>query len=224
MRPDGRPGGRKRNPIIEAARRVQIIDAAIQVVGTVGYAQASLARIAEQAQIAKSVVSYHFASKEDLLEQVVAQIYGDVWAFVEPRLVAEDTAAGKVEAYIAAELAYMRDNRARLRAAGSIVTNHRNADGTLRFAAETDDAVVVMLTDVLRRGQRDGEFREFEPRIMAITINQALDGALAQFARNSEEDLDVYAAELTALFAAAMAQEPPDDSGGRQDTTSGEPR
>lgn len=209
-----------RNPIIEAARRAQIIDAAIQVVGTIGYAQASLSRIAEQAHISKSVVSYHFASKEELLEQVVTQIYGEVWTIVEPRLMAEDTAAGKVQAFIAAELAYMRDNRARLRAVGSIVTNHRGDDGGLRFTTESDDAVLVLLTDILRQGQRDGEFREFEPRIMAITITQALDGALAQFARNTQEDLNGYATELITLFAAAMAADRDDP----RHSTTGEQR
>ncbi len=209
MRTDSRPTGRKRNPIIEAARRDQIIEAAVQVVGAIGYARASLARIAEQAGVSKSVISYHFTSKEELLEQVVTQIYSDIWGFIEPRILAEETAAGKVRAFISSELEYLRDHRAHLLAVGSVVTNHRNEDGDLHFAAESNDAVVSMLADILRQGQLDGEFREFDPTVMAISINQALDGALAQFARDPGVDLDAYAAELVALFAAATAGQDP---------------
>ncbi|MGW4801760.1 hypothetical protein ACWEPC_56030 [Nonomuraea sp. NPDC004297] len=38
MQSDSRPTGRKRNPIIEETRRKQIIDAAIETVATLGYA------------------------------------------------------------------------------------------------------------------------------------------------------------------------------------------
>lgn len=220
MRSVGRPSGRTRNPIIEAARREQIVEAAIDVVATIGYSQASLARIAERARVSKSVISYHFSSKDELLEQVVETIFGDIGRFIEPSLAAEDTAAGKVRAYLTAELAYLRDNRARLRAVGSIVTNHRGDHGALRFAS-ADDAVVAVLSDILRQGQRDGEFREFDPRIMAMTINVALDGALAQFAKDDTEDLDRYASELIALFAAATAR-PPADGGRLNRPRSGE--
>ena len=55
MRPKDGAGGRV--SFIQAARRRQIIAAAIET--AVGYGQASLARIAEHADISKSVISYH---------------------------------------------------------------------------------------------------------------------------------------------------------------------
>lgn len=211
MQSNDRPTGRERNPIIEAARRTQIIEAAIEVVARTGYAQASLARIADQAAISKSVISYHFSDKDALLEQVVATVYADIWKFIEPRLAAEATAAGKLRAYITAELAYLREHRARLRAVGSIAVNHRDSQGELRFTAESDDAAVALLAEILRQGQRDREFSEFDTTVMAITVNRALDGALAQFAKDATTDLDHYARELIALFTAATARRPKDE-------------
>lgn len=207
MRTDSSPSGRKRNPIIEAARRAQIIDAAIETVAAVGYAQASLARIARQAQTSKSVISYHFAGKDDLLEQVITQIYEDTWAFTEPRLDAEPTAAGKLRAYIAAELEYMQSHRSRLLAVGSIVINHRTDDGTLRFAPSADESVITVLSGIMRRGQDGGEFRDFDPRVMAVTVSQAIDGALSQWALDATTALAAYAAELITLFDLATRRE-----------------
>lgn len=96
------------------ARRAQIIEAAIATVTAVGYGQASLARIAAEAGISKSVISYHFVNKEDLLEKVVEQVLADWDASMRPMVDAEPTATGRLAAYIRSRLAYLRDNRTRL--------------------------------------------------------------------------------------------------------------
>ncbi|MFD6455458.1 TetR family transcriptional regulator, partial [Nocardia sp. NPDC060220] len=52
MRPENKPDGQHRS-FIEEARRRQIIAATVEVVSELGYANASLARIAERAGISK---------------------------------------------------------------------------------------------------------------------------------------------------------------------------
>lgn len=198
MRPTDRPSSR--NPIIEAARRTQIIEAAIEVIAETGYAQASLSRIAARAAVSKSVVSYHFNGKDELFDALLAEIYDGIWAFIEPRIQVEQTAAGKLRVYITALLAYARDHRLRLVAVNRVAFNHRGRGGDVPAAPGTDDPIVAMLSRMLTQGQHDGEFAQFDPDVMAIAINQALDGALAQFARNPAEDLDHYASELVSLF------------------------
>ncbi|TMR24884.1 TetR family transcriptional regulator [Nonomuraea turkmeniaca] len=200
MQSVSRPSGRKRNPIIEEARRKQIIDAAIQTVASVGYAQASLSRIAQHAQISKSVISYHFAGKDELLEQVVNQIYDDTWAFIQARLETETSAAGRLRTYIQANLDYMRAHRSRVLAVGDIVGSHRAADGTPRFATTTDESVITLLAAILRQGLDDGEFRDFDPQVVAVTVGQALIGAVGRWAVDPTVDLTAYAIELTTLF------------------------
>jgi AcrR family transcriptional regulator len=205
MRPDDSPSERnpterKRNAIIEEARRRQIIDAAIETVATVGYAQASLARIAQCAKTSKSVVSYHFAGKDDLLEQVVTQVYNDSWAFIEPRLAGHASAAGKLGAYIESNIEYMRARRSHLLAVGDIVRSHRTADGRLRLELGADESVLSLLIGILRHGQRDGEFRDFDPRLVAVTVSQAIIGVLSAWVADPRIDLTAYAAELVTLF------------------------
>ena len=56
---------------IAAARREQIVAAAIEVIAAAGFAQASFARIAEHAGLSSTrLISYHFAGKADLMATV----------------------------------------------------------------------------------------------------------------------------------------------------------
>jgi AcrR family transcriptional regulator len=192
---------------IQAARRQQIIAAAISTVTAVGYGQASLARIADQAQISKSVISYHFANKDALLEQVVHQVNDDWAAFLRPLLDAETTATGRLAAYIRARLAYMRDNQARLVAVAEIVVNHRGPDGKPVFAERDTDPAAELVT-ILRDGRQNGEFRDFDPIVLAMTITQGIDGALTYWAEHPQTDLSAYGEELVTLFGLATASDP----------------
>jgi AcrR family transcriptional regulator len=187
---------------IQAARRQQIIAAAIATVTAVGYGQASLARIADQADISKSVISYHFANKDDLLEQVVVQVDEDWAAFMRPFLEAETTAAGRLAAYLRSRLAYMRDNHERLIAVAEIVVNHRDSDGRPVFA-ERDADPASELVAILHEGGRTGEFRAFDPVVLAMTITQGIDGALTYWAEHPDTDLTAYGEELVTLFGLA---------------------
>lgn len=192
---------------IEEARRVQIIGAGIETIAEVGYGLASLAQIAKRAQISKSVISYHFADKDDLIERIVEQIYGDSWLATKPRLDAETTAAGKLRAYIEAQISYFSADRARLLAVGSIVVNHRDADGALRFSPGADESVVQVLGDLLRAGQASGELGDFDARVVAVTVSHAITGALEQWAIEPDLDLDAYTAQLIRLFDLAIHKE-----------------
>lgn len=182
-----------------------MIAAAIETVTAVGYGQASLARIAEHAEISKSVISYHFANKSDLLEQVVVQVLDDWAAFMQPFLDAESTATGRLAAYIRSRLAYMRDNQTKLVAVAEIIVNHRDADGKPVFA-ERDAAPVAELVDLLRSGQQAGDFRGFDPVVLAMTITQGIDGALTYWAEHPGTDLTAYGEELVTLFGLATQQ------------------
>jgi hypothetical protein len=60
----------------------------------------------------------------------------------------------------------------------------------------TLDAIEQMLV----RGQQSGEFRSFPTRPMAVTIGQAIDGALLQGVAHPDLNLTAFAAELVTIF------------------------
>lgn len=199
MRSKTSPGGREQT-FIEAARRAQVVQAAVETVNEVGYGRASLARIAQQAGISKSVISYHFAGKDDLFRAVVEHVLTDCAEFMQPRLAAATTAGEWLRVHIRAELAYMASHHANFVALGEIIVNHRDEEGAKSFDGDVDESTVRDFVEVLERGQREGEFRDFDPRVLAVTIAQAIDGALSQWATGAVTDLGAYAEELVTVF------------------------
>jgi AcrR family transcriptional regulator len=206
MRSKNSPTGRQ--SFIERARREQIIEAGILTIADVGYGHASLARIAERAGISKSVISYHFDDKDELIELVVEKIYGDSWLATKPRLDAEPSAAGQLRAFIEAEIAYYVTHRERLLAIGSIVVNHRAPDGSLRYPPGAEASVVRVLVGLLRAGQDSGELGNFDPLPIAVTVSYAITGALEQWVLDPAIDLTAYCAQLVQMFDCAIRAQP----------------
>ena len=196
MQPDPSPDGRQRRSFIEEARRAQIEVAAAGVVAEFGYANASLARIAERAGISKSVISYHFAGKDDLLTSMVSSFFDEGWAHMSERIDAESTATGKLRAWIAAEIEFFAAHRIRFLAMSDIVLNHRAPDGSRPFDGASDEETAGM-AEILTAGQSAGEFRDFDPASIATVIIRCSQGLLSSWALDESIDL---AAQTEALL------------------------
>lgn len=207
MRTKNASGGQKRPSFIEAARRAQLIECAIETIATLGYAQASLAQIAKRANISKSVITYYFASKEELLEQVVTEIYTAAVQAVTPQITAQPTAALRLQAYIRSAVDYIGTHRMQMVALMEIALNFRTADGKLRYSGATEEWILTALEALLRQGQQEGDFRPFDLRVMAVTIRRAIDAVPFLFATNPNLDVESYARELVTLFDRATRKE-----------------
>lgn len=200
MRPEISPSGQEASSFIEAARRSQLVDAAIEVIASVGYAQASLSRIAENAGISKGVISYHFADKDHLIRQTVEQILAAFGSYMRPRVQAErDSAAAMLRAYIESHVGFMREHRKHILALVDILSNARGKNGKC-VVNPKDDSGLTALEQILRRGQRTGEFRRLSPRVMAVAIRGALDAIAPQMVTDPELDFEAYSRELTTIF------------------------
>jgi len=201
MRSRIQPNGQRRPSFIEAARRAQIVAAAIEMIATLGFAQASFARIADRAEISKGVISYHFAGKDDLIRAVVSEVFAAAQAFTRPRLAAESTAAGMLRACIESDVAFMRAYPTHLRALVEVFTNFRTAEGNLHYEGVSEEEPrLAEVEKILRTGQQSGEFREFSTRVMAVAITGALNAGLLQWGANPALDLEACARELVNLF------------------------
>ncbi len=171
-----------------------------------GYTNTSLARIAEHADISKSVITYHFSGKDELLRLVATQFFERAWQHMETQIVARDTAAGQVEAWIGSQLEFFHEHRTEFLAMSEIVTNHREPDGSHAFAREVAEEVDG-LAEILARGQRDQEFRSFDTRRVATIILRAADGVLGSWAMDETVDLPQQTAALLDFIDHAIRRE-----------------
>ena len=202
-------GSSGRRSFIEEARRAQIVAAAAETVAEVGYARASLARIAERAGISKSVISYHFDGKEDLLAQVAGDFFERTWEQMAPRIDAADSAAGKVAAWITSELEYFAAHRDRFLAMSEVVMNHRAPDGSRPFAGDEAEEVAG-IAEILAAGQAAGELREFDVREVAVIVVRCIDGVVGAWVVDEEVDLAALSAGLVDFVLHALGAGPVD--------------
>ncbi|HUN99350.1 MAG TPA: helix-turn-helix domain-containing protein, partial [Bradyrhizobium sp.] len=63
----------------------KIFDAATRIVGRYGYAEASVARITEQAGVAQGTFYNHFDNRQELLDQLLPKIGQDMVRFIRER-------------------------------------------------------------------------------------------------------------------------------------------
>ncbi|BDM69301.1 TetR family transcriptional regulator [Streptomyces nigrescens] len=208
----GDPKGREpERSFIEKARRAQIMDAAVETIAARGFAKASLAQIAERAGISKGVISYHFAGKGELIERLVEQIYEGIGAFVAARLEREAGKAAWLRVYVESVAAYMQDHRSQLAALGEIFGNYRTEEGALHYGVASSEPLYAALEGVFLEGQRNGEFRDFDVRVMAVSLQAGIDHMFAYWSAHPEHDLAAHARQLADLFEHATRADPAPD-------------
>jgi AcrR family transcriptional regulator len=195
----------------EAARRAQVVQAAIDTIAEVGFARASLARIGARIGISKGLIGYHFAGKDDLIKQVVLEILEHGKAYMLPRILAEaSTGSGFLRAYIESNLGFMREHRNQMVAIVEIARGGLTADGQQRFYGDADvDEAVNILQQHLARFQSQGQLRpDFDPRVMAVAVRAAIDAVPRRLAHDPDLDIDSYATEIANLFHLATSLDP----------------
>ena len=190
----------KERTFTEVARRAHIIEAAIATLVEVGYARASLAQIAQRAGISKGLISYHFAGKDELLEQVVEHVYTTGTKFMIPRMLAAGSARELLRIYIEVNVAYIGAHRREMQALVEIFANFRTAEGKPRYDLAAEEPIIAATEAIFARGQAEGDFRPFATRVMAITVRRAIDAVTVQAATDPAFDTEAYGRELANLF------------------------
>ncbi|WP_152365874.1 TetR/AcrR family transcriptional regulator [Microlunatus speluncae] len=199
-----------------AARRAQIIEATIETIAEVGYARTTFARIATRGGLSSTrLISYHFAGKTALMQAVITDVYASINEFLITRAGGDPatrpirypadrpvddhpgSAAAELNAYITGIVAYVDDHRTRMRALQSIFAAlHDDPDNPATQQADPQRTVMAHLQDLLRRGQDRGEFRDFDPLVIAALVQRSLEGLIRLLDSTPDTDLTRYADEL----------------------------
>ncbi|MFL1431689.1 MULTISPECIES: TetR/AcrR family transcriptional regulator [unclassified Nocardiopsis] len=203
MRSKNETDGQKRS-FIEEARRSQIIAAAIETIAEAGYPKASLARIAARAQVSKGVISYHFAGKDELMDQVVTTVYTDIAETLVPRLTEQESTLDVVRAHVLGVAEYALAHPERLRALTEIFVHHRDADGVPIYGSMAAEPLYESMEGLYRQGQESGEMRPFDVRVMAVTQQASIDAMFGYWIARPDTDLLAHAGELADLLVRAV--------------------
>ncbi|MEV0644041.1 TetR/AcrR family transcriptional regulator [Phytomonospora sp. NPDC050363] len=188
----------------EQARRAQIVAAAIDTIAEDDLPKASFSRIARRAGLSSTgLISYHFAGRQDLLDEVVATVTADFTAYVLAR--GDDgTPAGGLRTFLAASLDYMREHRARLVAMLRVQeASAAAAEGAGDLAASDRAKLAALLVE----GQRAGDFRDFDADVMAGFVLSLRNGVIARVAREPGFDPAACAGELVKVVELATRRE-----------------
>lgn len=196
MRTESRGAGESRGTVGGRARREQIERAAAEVLAEVGYAAASVGRIAEHAGVSKGVITYHFPSKNELLRRVALRLFEECSAHIAAATSETTMPAGRLRAGISAEFEFFSTRRIEFLAMAEIMANHRDASFGYAFE-EVSAAETGILADLLAEGQAQDEFGAFDVHEVAHLISAAKNGLLDRWA--SDESLNLASASAKML-------------------------
>jgi AcrR family transcriptional regulator len=188
--------GMSRRTFTETARRAQIVEAAIATIADVGYRNASYAQIAKRAGLSSTgLISYHFGTRDELIQQVVQEVVGAIGAHMAQRLTAVPNATAALRTYIEGNVEFIGAHRQQMKALLEIFVN-----GGFDYGADAEQAVLSPIEGILREGQRAGEFRPFDAKVMASLVQRAVDGLPFLLATEPGLDVPSYGAEVATVF------------------------
>lgn len=186
-------------------RREQIVEATIEVIARDGVAMASYERIREHAGISSTrLISYHFVSKDELLQAVLEHIVAHAGTVMGPRIAAAGTHRERLAEYIRANVAFLAERPSYAVAAIEVL----GAIAPAAAGTETEDQSELLLRRLFDDGRSAGEFRAFDTAVMAATLRAAIDRAVTRFGRRPDTDLIAWGDELVAAFDRAVRADP----------------
>jgi AcrR family transcriptional regulator len=178
------------------ARRAQIVAATIAVIAEEGLAQASFARIAQHAGLSSTrLISYHFAGKDELMQAVVEQVFGEIGGYMTERVGAATDSWGRLCAYIEGNVEFTATHRGPMKALLEIVLG-----GALPRGLAESQTAESHVERILREGQAAGQFRDFDARVVGMTVQRSVEGLPFLLAAEPDFDTAGYARELIELF------------------------
>jgi AcrR family transcriptional regulator len=205
VRSKSQRGGNKGRAFVDVARRSQLVDCAIEAIAELGFQRASLAEIGRRAGLTKAAIFYHFASRDELILEIVGTVLRRGAEFMAARSQGLASPADELRAYIESNVEYVSSHRDDVKVLVAITVNFRDDEGKSLFPLDASVYQIALapLRDILGRGQQRGQFGEFNTGTMAMTIRSSIDAIGPQLSVIPDLDLVAYANDLVQLFRQA---------------------
>ncbi len=162
-----------------AETRERIMDATYRALCDHGYASLTMQDIADECDCSKSLLHYHFDTKEELLVELLAHLLSRFQERVsdaepdEPR----DQLVELVDMFLFGDERGVEEHRAFHAALLELRAQAPHSDAFRDQLAENDRSVHATATAVIERGVDDGTFRPVDARRTAAHVLAAIQGA-----------------------------------------------
>lgn len=169
-----------------------------------GVAATSVEAIAETAGYSRGAYHSNFASRDEVLDAVVARVVGALGPELTAILRGNGGVLERLAAYVRGFLLYCARRPLETRALIAVVAHRATVTADVY-----DELVTASLSDIValfEEGQRSGELREFDPVMMASMLRRTLDVEGLRVARGASAEAVI--AELTATFIRATRSAP----------------
>jgi AcrR family transcriptional regulator len=171
-------------------KRRQILSAAFQALSEHGYDSVTLQTIADYAEVSKGVVHYYFDNKEAVLIELLEWLTGKISAKEQAAVAEQQTAEGKLTAYIESAFAGPAQNRSFYRVYLDFLARASRIPAYREINQRFYDSCAAISTEVLILGQREGIFsKELTPETTAPLIRAIIDGCLIQWLMSGNDEL-----------------------------------
>jgi len=171
----------------EIARKKQILDVSMTLFREKGYANTSIADIADLADISRGVVFYYFDGKKELGEEVIRHNLKSYGRFVQNRVLDKDTAVEKLLEFVDACLDYTAEHKEDwivfVDTLG-LIGNNTQKDGLLAWMSERTQK---KLSLIIIEGQESGEIEKFPVSELSWIIQAVVDGLMSLVAVQPDE-------------------------------------
>jgi AcrR family transcriptional regulator len=187
-------------------RREQLLEAALEVISERGFADTRIADVAERAEISPALVIYYFATRDQLLTEAI-RLSEDRW-YAEgiARISAIKSTARRLEELIA--MSCLPDTETDDQLSWVIWldmwTQAARHPEVAAVRQEFDDRWRQTITDLVREGQREGEFAAIDADDFAIALSSLLDGFAVQSALEDPVVSNERAFRISMRFAAGQ--------------------
>ncbi|MGH3621523.1 MAG: TetR/AcrR family transcriptional regulator [Sciscionella sp.] len=167
--------------------------AAIALLAERGYPATTFDAICQTAGLSsKRLITYHFATKDELFGAVAEHVVAQAEAFIRPAVDAATSNRDRLVTVIRTNVAFIASHRAQVRALHQIIVNDA------RIWARHHRNSIDRLTNLFADGQRSGALRPGNARVMAMVLRASIDSTYQ--ALEDGIDPDTCAEQLVELF------------------------
>ena len=184
-------------------RKEQIINATIELIMDLGFSNFSVGKVANKLNVSKGVITYHFPTKDSLLQSVVMNYYEEAAIYMEQHIRVDKNAIDTLNSYIESCLYFAKEKKEKTIAIVDIILNSRTQEGEILFKGE-DNSIYEPLIEIFKYGQEiEKIFRDFSLEIMSRSVRSVIDSISLAIAKDEIKDVDKAVREVKLIFQSA---------------------